>query len=639
MRCLLCLLLALLLPCSAQAESPRSVPDPPYDPGPDVRALFDNLLQENWEEGQAAVPEGPERVLSFDSTIQIKPDGAIEVTERISVLVLGNEIQRGIIREIPTIYSSGGRRVLVPMDRISVSQDGEPAEFMEYALKNGVGLRIGSPARFLDHGVHVYAISYRMQRQIGRFSEHDELYWNVNGNSWAFGIDEMSCRVLLPESVPPEQLRSEAYTGPYGSLGRDFAVEQLDNGLLFRTTRPLAPSEGLTVVAGFPKGIIAEPPATLRMRWWLESNGGWALGLLILAIVGIYYLASWIRVGRDPHEGLVLREERPLIGLSAASLRYIWKLDVDETLMTALILELAQNGVLRIEHHHHGAWKLHRLRDGVAGLRPEERAFIEAVYRGKYKQITLDSQNHHRFRSARLAVENSLVHELHHVYYEMNERQRQTGIVLSVSGFGIWLVCLALGLFFFSAADFFLLLLALFVLNFLFYALLPAYSELGRAVLDRIEGFRLAMTGGEDSLGQYEYADEVLSEKYLPYAVALGVNTQWSILLQHLRSEQDKAGAPGWYTDPAREFLSPQDLDYSRLARHLPRNLSRVYRRASLPPPPPPSSRSSGGGWGGGSTSSGSWGSSSGSGFSGGSSSGGGGFSGGGGGGGGGRGW
>ena len=662
--------LLLLLPCSAvQAGQARSVQgkavqrtleqaeqlagDPSSQAGDSVESpaqarqpVAEVEEAPDWQQDAldaGEVPDGPERVLSFDSTIQIQQDGSIEVTEDIRVLVKGIDIQRGIIREIPTIYQTGGRKVLVPIDRIKVEHNGEQVVFMKYALDNGIGLRIGSPYVYLENGVHQYSISYRVLRQIGRFDSWDELYWNVNGNAWEFDFDSISCTVVLPEDVPDVELRTEAYTGAFGSRGRDYAVEQLDaRSVRFSTTRTLSTYEGLTVVVGFPKGIVADVPASQKFAWWMESNGGWAVALLLTLIVFLYFWISWLRVGRDPSEGLVMREERPLIGLNAAKLRWIWKLDIDDTLMSALILELAEKGALVISRGKGGSWKLKDGKRDRRMLEPEEKAFLDTLFRYGTESFSLDSDHSSTVRAARDAVEQSLSRQLHHVYYEMNPRQRGTGLVLACSAFIVWLMCLSTGLFFFDSADFFLFLLALVAISGTFYILMPAYNALGRAVLDRIHGFRLAMRGGEDSLGEYQYADEVLQQKYLPYAVALGVNLEWVLKLRKVSAAAGRSlSRPDWYAGRKDDYVYRNQFDYTSFGNVMPRSLARRYRSASHPPPPPPSSSSSsGGGWGGGSTSSGSWGSSSGSGFSSSSSSSsGGGYSGGGGGGGGGKGW
>ena len=47
-----------------------------------------------------------ERILSFDSDINVQSDGAFIVTETIRVRAEGRQIRRGIFRDFPTVFDS-----------------------------------------------------------------------------------------------------------------------------------------------------------------------------------------------------------------------------------------------------------------------------------------------------------------------------------------------------------------------------------------------------------------------------------------------------------------------------------------------------------------------------------------------------
>lgn len=65
----------------------------------------------------------------------------------------------------------------------------------------------------ISPGVHTYKLTYRVGRELGFFEDHDELYWNVTGNEWAFPIDSASATVLLPKGVAAKKIRHHAFTG------------------------------------------------------------------------------------------------------------------------------------------------------------------------------------------------------------------------------------------------------------------------------------------------------------------------------------------------------------------------------------------------------------------------------------------
>ena len=207
--------------------------------------------------GAAAPARADERILAFDSTITVNRDGTLEVHETIRVRAEGHDIRRGIYRDFPTIYpAKDGRQITVGFYFAAAARDGQPEPWRTEAMGNGVRVYLGSAAVSLPQGEHVYELTYRTDRQMGFFADHDELYWNATGNGWGFPIDRASARILLPEAVPRADITMEAYTGAQGASGGHYTA-RLDNGTpFFETTRGLEPHTGLTIVAMWPKGFI-----------------------------------------------------------------------------------------------------------------------------------------------------------------------------------------------------------------------------------------------------------------------------------------------------------------------------------------------------------------------------------------------
>src|SRR3982751_115512 len=160
-----------------------------------------------------------ERVLDFHSDIRVAADGGLIVTEVIVVQAGGREIRRGILRDFPTEYRDRrGARVVVPFEVLRVTRNGELEHYALERFDNGKRVRIGEANVLLRQGRHTYEIRYRTARQIGFFDDHDELYWNVNGNGWTFAFDSISAEVTLPAAA---LVKAEAYTGGFGERGRD----------------------------------------------------------------------------------------------------------------------------------------------------------------------------------------------------------------------------------------------------------------------------------------------------------------------------------------------------------------------------------------------------------------------------------
>ena len=461
-----------------------------------------------------------ERVVDFHSAIRIQADGVVDVTERIAVEAEGREIRRGIVRDFPTDYRDRfGDRVSVPFDVLRVLRDGAAEPWSLERLSNGSRLRIGRADTPLAPGMHVYEIHYRTARQIGHFADHDELYWNVNGNGWTFAFDHLSAEVRLPKSVPASELRAEAYTGPQGARGRDYQYMVRDGAVGFTSTARLRPHEGMTIVVGFPKGIVAEPGLGRRIGWLLSQNTGAATGLAGLALMLVFFYWRWSAVGRDPAAGpLFPRYEAPK-GLGPAAVRFIHKQTFDDRCFAAAILGLGSRGFLRIQQSS-DAFSLQPTGKAVDLLAGERTiAPLGAKPRVVAKAYDLELRNL-RFD---LATELKLLYE--GKMFKRNHGSLVAGALLGAATIYAMVLMrtpIAAGA-----------LITVLVLGAIigFYRWLPAYSPSGRRLEDEIEGLRQYLGVAErDELARAKAPPKTPAEfsKFLPYAVALDVEKTWA---------------------------------------------------------------------------------------------------------------
>jgi uncharacterized membrane protein YgcG len=616
-----------------------------------------------------------ERILQFISDVTVERNGDLSVTETIRVQAEGREIRRGILRDFPTIYTgANGVRVEVGFDVQSVTRDGAPENFTTEQLANGVRLRIGSGDRVLTNGAHTYDIRYRTTRQIGFFADYDELYWNATGTGWTFGIDVAEARITLPERVPFRQ--SAFYTGPQGAQGKDAAVvDQLPGLVVFRTTRPLPPHNGLTVAAAWQKGVVEAPSAAQRATYWLQDNLAVPIALGGLALVLGFYGYAWLRVGRDPPRGTIIPLFGPPDGMSPAAVRYVESEGFDQRCFTAAIIDLAVNGHMKIS----GTGKSTTIerRDGGKPVASPERTMESRLFATK-PSILLDQANHEPIGKARDALQQGLKSAHLGKLFANNFGWSALGLVLSIvlmvaiivaivnthgqdqaallvvgmlapvpfiacaaamvyagwsrerlgwlmtaAGTVIALVPAAAGLLFMNTGARGLLDLVPAAAPFVLAAIvgiafrwLQAPTVEGRMVMDQIEGFRLYLgVAEEDRLEAMNPPDKTpeLFERFLPYAIALDCENTWAKRFAGVLAAAGASAAVGsWYAGNQNWSNNPVAF-----ADHLGSSLSQTIAAAATPP------GTSGGGFGG----------------SGGGGSSGGGSSGGGGGGGGGSGW
>jgi uncharacterized membrane protein len=163
--------------------------------------------------------------------------------------------------------------------------------------------------------------------------------------------------------------------------------------------------------------------------------------------------------------------------------------------------------------------------------------------------------------------------------------------------FGLWAFTSAVSPF---AASILVLIVSI---NVVFYHLLKAPTFAGRKLMDEIEGFRLYLSVAEEErlnlLNRPEKTPE-LFEQYLPFALALDVENEWSEQFATILASAQRDGSyhPGWYT--GRSWSS---LGSTRFATSLGSAFASAVSSAATAPGSSSGSGgggSSGGGGGGG---------------------------------------
>lgn len=364
-----------------------------------------------------------ERILSFDSRIEIGADGGMDVTETIRVRAEGRNIRHGIYRDFPTDYRDRfGNAVRVAFEPRALTRDGADEPFHTERQSNGVRVYFGSKDAALAPGEHTYAFDYHTNRQLGFFADHDELYWNATGNGWDFPIDAASAAVTLPGSVAADELALEAYTGRQGAKGSDYAARaDAPSHAAFRATRALAPHEGLTIVVGFPKGVVAAPGERQRAAWFLGDNAGVLALAAGLLLVLAWYLAQWSRVGRDPKPGTIIPLYEPPAGHTPGALRYVERMGWDDRCVAADIVDAAVRGAIRIDDGD-GDYRIERA--GNPDLPAIESRLVADLLSGD-RTLTFKQSQHERIAEALAAHRKALK-----TAYADSHFRRNTGLVV-----------------------------------------------------------------------------------------------------------------------------------------------------------------------------------------------------------------
>lgn len=548
-----------------------------------------------------AASHAEERILDYGIDVRIQRDGSLDVTENIRVRAEGASIRRGIFRDFPTRYKDRyGNRVVVDLDILGVLRDGVREPWFTEQLDNGIRINTGNDDFLPVPREYTYTIKYRTTRQLGFFSDHDELYWNAIGTGWDFPIEAGSAEVRLPAAVPINQLHVEGYTGYQGEQGQAYQARVLEPGHAhWQLTGALMPRQGFTLVLSFPKGVVSEPGALQRAGWLLKDNRGVLVALAGLGLLLTYCLREWRRVGRDPRQGIIIARYEPPAEHSPASLRYIQRMGYDVRCFSSEVLALAVAGRLRIERQKRlfsEEWTLHINNTPTAAgsaLKPAQQALLDHLFAGGKQFLQLSKSNAATLSAARFAHSATLEKDADPRYFKRNKRSFAIAVFVAIASMAAaWWLAANMGI-----AALVVIGAVMAITLFAFARLVRAPTAEGRALLDVIAGLKLYLGVAErDELARLPGPDSppLLDagryEMLLPYAVALEVEDAWTKKFTLAVGVEEAAAATsriGWYH-------GSRFNDASGLSRALGSSLSSQIASSSSPP-----GSSSGGGGGG----------------------------------------
>jgi uncharacterized membrane protein YgcG len=495
-----------------------------------------------------------ERIIYWDSDITVNKNGSMLVTEELMIKVEGVEIRRGIVREFPTKYhTSFGLRSNLGFEVKQVLLDGYPIAYKVVDAINGVRLFIGKENERVQPGVRVYTITYETTKQIGFFDKHDELYWNVTGQGWRFAIEAVHVRVHIPQTMlngkklASEDIHAEGYTGVYGSKEKDYVASVDENGVVhFITTRLLNHHEGATIVVTWPKGVVQQG----SLVWdYIRDNLHIIVLMVAFLFVLCWFLWSMYITRKSIKYGTIIPLFYPPHDIDPGALRYILKMRYQSQCLASLIVHMAVRGLLVIEHVKGNvltqAHYVLKKRTDVHVEPTELENRLLQVWFKKAEALPLKQEN-----ADTVSAGKTLLARYYERLYDIKCFDSHYDYV-SVAGM-VTLGSLLIALFSVSQAYydfwFWALLIGQVILHVIMLAVLPAYTQDGQKLKEEIEGFKMFLSTTEEErlklIGTPPTRTPELYERYLPYAIALDVEEQWSQQFAPIFKQLETAGNP-----------------------------------------------------------------------------------------------
>ena len=531
------------------------------------------------------------RIADFKDTVSISSDGSALISEKITLVFVGQ--WHGIHRTIPIEYPGPhGTNYTLFVDVKSVTgEDGAKLKYDSSKSGDFRDLKIYIPGA--EDATRVVNIDYTVRNSIRSFEDHDEFYWNVTGNDWPVPIDHASAFVTFPDGAAGG-LRAQAFTGLYGSAEGGATSEVKGADAIFETTNPLSMREGMTVDIFIPKGVLKETSGLTRFFWFIGSNPIIFLPFLTFAVM----FGLWHTVGKDPDPGVsVAPLYEPPKGFTPAEVGTLIDDSTDPRDITSTIVDLAVRGYIKIEEKvdtflvfKKKDYLFHLLKPREqwgTDLCPHERVMLENVFAGGSETRLSELKN--RFYTAIPIIQQDIMAALKTKGMYMLDPGSANGYsIVAVVAIGLlvaglqylgWMnllnsIPLLIGSGLISAG-----------IWWLFAREMTAKTLAGARTVVAILGFQEFMNRVDADRIKRMPPDTF--EKYLAYAMALGVEQHWAQAFAGLIKDP-----PNWYVG-STPYSGFNPIFFSSSMHSMASDMHQVFVSA-------PRSSSSGSGFSGG---------------------------------------
>jgi uncharacterized membrane protein len=396
------------------------------------------------------------------------------------------------------------------------------------------------------NATRTFTLRYTARGAIRQTASVDEFYWTFVEADREYAITNARVVLHLPASFEPSRLN--AFEN----------ARVLDGNTIEFTRADIAPNSAWNVRAQFPHGAIgASAPKWQTIE---EQQPIYNLISLVVAILvslggalGFYLL--WFVRGRDRTRGIIAEfYTTPPDNIPPGMAGALIDECVDQQDLVATLVDLARRGFIRISELTVGIPVYNRVEADPTGLRVYEKTLLEKIF--KQGDQVYVSGLRHEFSRARAALQDV-------VYYEMvgagwftahpgRARATFAGIgcaatlLIGVCGFFAYAFVAEFAPF---AVCVWLALLGIAVLPLIVSPFMPKRTALGTTLAAKVRAFKRYL----ERIDKYTQIEEAKDqfEKYLPYAIAFGLEKSW---VQKFAAVDTPA--PEWY-EPHAPVIVP----------------------------------------------------------------------------------
>lgn len=535
---------------------------------------------------------------------ELNQDGSFTIDEKIQIYL--NDGKHGIYRYIPTltegVFSENGQIsyyvARANIDNLQVYRENanDPVIYRtqtsEICNKSGISAaqtfeyaRIGDEDATLSKGLYTYHVKYLVQDGLVKTpTGNTALYWNFWGNKWNAYVQEYTLNLSTPKNLNLSE--SNCYTGLYGETGsQNCDIQTLGNTISYNVD-DLKPYEGVTILANFIEDSGSSALAA-NVGKKLENSPNTIFQLIIdILVICTSFLpiavSSLIHklTSSKASDNVIVPEYTPPSDLSPAQAGVMVDESAGKSDLAAIIISLCVKGWMKIKEDKGPfgigkSYSFMSIPDTSVESSAKSKIPLSLEEESLYYYIFNSKQNHQIGNFINQIIDSTrqldTVHtniqevKLNDLKYTDFPQMYQTlhsslyswaiskgyfkespSLLFQKFGVGFAILISVITNFFIPNIISVIVLIpsaifAIYLLN-----KISVVTEVGKRIQEKVKGFKMYLGTAEKNqiefLNDPNKHDIETFEKYLPYAMALGVTKIWTDKFQDTFTEP-----PTWY--------------------------------------------------------------------------------------------
>jgi uncharacterized protein (TIGR04222 family) len=477
-------------------------------------------------------------IQNMDVLLDVQKNGDVIVDEKVTFQFEGN--YHFVTRAIPTGNTDGLSDIQVLDANGTALPEGDGPG--TYSTSSEGDRRYITVNFDLTDTAYAWTFHYKAKSVIMFFDQGDELRWYVFDAETPVGIGAVKATVKLPGSVPAEQMTQAVQSG----YSVQTSVTSPGASTMVYEATDIPAFTNFWIVTGFPKDVVEFTWTARRVAAFVVPKVGFVLPIIAFLVM----LLIWRRRGRDDPSAIHAKYmSEPPSDLSPGLVGALIDEKVDTKEVIATIVDLARRGYLEITDTKEAgilrkAESLFTRTKSLDDLQGYEKTVAESLFDSKHPdQVTTQQLRNHFYTHVGPIVEMVYTETTQAGLFSDNPKKVRNRWF----GYG-FLVAVILGALsaIMALTDipgwgwFVIGSIVSVLIIWLFAPRMPQRTTKGAQEQRKWEAFRNYL----EDLTRFQDMDTAKEsfEKYLPYAIAFGVEKQWV-----RRFEGVSVPPPMWY--------------------------------------------------------------------------------------------